>query len=50
MLWLVTFVSVTPLGLLLARVEHVSLRRLGAESHVEEEHTEEEAERPGVVG
>jgi len=49
MLWLVTFVSVAPLGLLLARVEHVSLRKLGAESHAEEEHAEEEAERPGVV-
>ena len=37
MLWLVTFVSVTPLGLILARVEHVSLRKLGEESHLEEE-------------
>jgi hypothetical protein len=41
MLWLVTFVSVTPLGLILARVEHVSLRKLGAESHKEEEQVEE---------
>jgi len=49
MLWLVTFVSVTPLGLILARVEHVSLRKLGAESHLQEERAEEEAERPGVV-
>jgi len=49
MLWLMTFVSVTPLGLILARVEHVSLRRLGAESHAEEEQVEEAAERPGVV-
>jgi len=40
MLWLVTFVSVTPLGLLLARVEHLSLRKLGAESHAEEEEVE----------
>lgn len=49
MLWLVMFVSVTPLGLLLARVEHVSLRKLGAESYAEEEQVEEEAEKPGVV-
>jgi hypothetical protein len=37
----VTFVSVTPLGLILARVEHVSLRKLGEESHLEEEQAEE---------
>lgn len=33
MLWLVTFVAVIPLGLLLARYEHLSLRRLSQESH-----------------
>jgi hypothetical protein len=32
LLWLVTFVSVTPAGLLLAHREHVSLRKLSAES------------------
>jgi len=37
MLWLVTFMSVTPLGLILARAEHLSLRKLGAESHIQEE-------------
>jgi hypothetical protein len=40
MLWLVTFVSVTPLGLILARIEHLSLRKLGAESHAKEEEVE----------
>ena len=33
MLWLVTFVAVVPLGLILARLEHLSLRRLSQESH-----------------
>lgn len=38
LLWLVTFMSVAPLGLVLARIEHVSLRRITAESvHQEEE-------------
>lgn len=37
LLWLVTFVSVTPLGLALAHHEHVSLRRLTEESAKEEE-------------
>jgi glycosyltransferase 2 family protein len=31
-LWLVTFISVTPLGLLLAHFEHVSIRNLSKES------------------
>lgn len=35
MLWLVTFMAVIPLGLLLARREHVSLKRLSEESHQE---------------
>lgn len=37
LLWLVTFMSVTPLGLVLARQEHVSLRKLTEESQ-EAEH------------
>ena len=37
LLWLVTFMSVTPLGLALARYEHVSLRKLTEESQ-EAEH------------
>ncbi|HZQ91080.1 MAG TPA: lysylphosphatidylglycerol synthase transmembrane domain-containing protein [Terriglobales bacterium] len=34
LIWLVTFMAVIPAGLLLARSEHVSLRRLSAESHL----------------
>jgi hypothetical protein len=37
MLWLVTFMSVTPAGLLLARTEHVSIMNVEEES-LEEEH------------
>ncbi len=37
LLWLVTFIAVTPVGLLLARYEHVSLRKLTEESQ-EAEH------------
>ena len=37
LLWLVTFMSVTPLGVALARLEHLSLRKITAESHHEEE-------------
>ena len=37
LLWLVTFMSVAPLGLVLARIEHVSLRKITAESVHEEE-------------
>lgn len=37
MLWLITFMAVTPAGLVLARREHISLRQLEAESHVAEE-------------
>lgn len=37
LLWLVTFMSVAPLGLALARIEHVSLRKITAESVHEEE-------------
>jgi hypothetical protein len=38
LLWLVTFMSVLPLGLVLARLEHLSLRKITSESvHQEEE-------------
>src|SRR5262245_6335981 len=37
MLWLVTFMSVVPAGLILAHFEHVSLTKLEEESQVEEE-------------
>lgn len=37
LLWLVTFVSVTPAGLFLAHREHVSLRKLSAESEEQAE-------------
>ena len=37
LLWLVTFMSVAPLGLALARIEHVSLRKITAASAHEEE-------------
>jgi glycosyltransferase 2 family protein len=37
MLWLVTFVSVIPLGLILARREHLSLRKLSQESQTAEQ-------------
>jgi hypothetical protein len=39
MLWLVTFVACVPVGLLFARQEHVSLRKLSEESQQEEEAT-----------
>ncbi|MGH9530282.1 MAG: lysylphosphatidylglycerol synthase transmembrane domain-containing protein [Terriglobales bacterium] len=37
LLWLVTFVSIVPLGLALAHRERLSLRRLSDESHLNEE-------------
>jgi uncharacterized membrane protein YbhN (UPF0104 family) len=43
LLWAVTFMSVTPLGLALARHEHLSLRKLEDESQAVEEELEEEA-------
>ena len=46
LLWLVTFMSVTPLGLLLARFEHLSIRKLGHESE-EEVEQETSAGPPG---
>lgn len=42
LLWLVTFVAVAPIGLALARREHISIRKLTEESHMEEEKEEEE--------
>jgi uncharacterized protein (TIRG00374 family) len=47
MLWLVTFMSVTPLGLALARSEHVSLMKIEKESHEEEEKLLEEEQKIG---
>jgi glycosyltransferase 2 family protein len=38
MLWLVTFMAVIPLGLLLARKEHVSLAKISAESRSRDSH------------
>jgi hypothetical protein len=43
LLWLVTFVAVVPFGLLLAHREHLSLRKLSAESHQAEENEPSEA-------
>jgi uncharacterized protein (TIRG00374 family) len=43
LLWLVTFVSVTPLGLALARREHLSLRKISHQSVQQEEQLEEPA-------
>jgi uncharacterized protein (TIRG00374 family) len=40
LLWLVTFMSVVPLGLALARYEHVSLRRISEESQESEKAAE----------
>jgi hypothetical protein len=34
--WLVTFVSVAPLGLVLARFEHLSIRKISQEAKVAE--------------
>lgn len=36
LLWLVTFMACIPVGLILAHREHLSLRKLSAESHVQE--------------
>ena len=45
LLWLVTFVSVTPLGLLLARREHFSLRDLAKQEQAEMAHSGGSASR-----
>jgi hypothetical protein len=44
LLWLVTFMACIPVGLFFAHRGHLSLRRLSAESHREEEREEEQAE------
>jgi hypothetical protein len=41
MLWLTTFMSVTPIGLALARSEHVSIMKIEEESQEEEKAAEE---------
>jgi len=46
MLWLVTFMSVLPAGLLLARREHVSLTRLEKTIEQEEQEREQSAKLP----
>jgi hypothetical protein len=45
MLWLVTFMSVIPMGVILARFEKISFLRLSEESSQEEEELEEDAAR-----
>jgi uncharacterized protein (TIRG00374 family) len=45
MFWLVTFISVAPLGLILARFEHVSLRKLTLESEEAERDEPDPAEK-----
>jgi hypothetical protein len=37
LLWIVTFMAVIPVGLVLARREHLSLRKLSHEAQAEEE-------------
>jgi len=49
MLWLVTFMTCIPAGLVLAHREHLSLRELSAESH-QEEALEEEQEPSAFPG
>ncbi|HLX76804.1 MAG TPA: lysylphosphatidylglycerol synthase transmembrane domain-containing protein [Terriglobales bacterium] len=44
LLWLVTFMACIPVGLFFAHRGHLSLRKLSAESHQEEEREEEQAE------
>jgi hypothetical protein len=43
LLWLVTFIAVTPTGLALAHREHISIRKLSQQGHAEEEKEEEQA-------
>jgi len=38
LLWLITFMSCVPVGLVFARREHLSLRKLSEQSVQEEEH------------
>jgi len=44
LLWLVTFMACIPVGLFFAHRGHLSLRKLSAESHEEEEREEEQVE------
>ena len=44
LLWLVTFMACIPVGLFFAHRGHLSLRKLSAESHEEEEREEGQAE------
>ena len=44
LLWLVTFMACIPIGLFFAHRGHLSLRRLSAESHEQEEREEEQVE------
>ncbi len=44
LLWLVTFMACIPVGLFFAHREHLSLRKLSAESHQQEQREEEPAE------
>jgi glycosyltransferase 2 family protein len=50
MLWLVTFMSVTPAGLVMARSEHVSLMQVEEESLEEEQKVLREAQQDREVG
>ncbi len=49
LLWLVTFMACIPVGLFYAHRGHLSLRKLSAASHEEEEREEEQAE-PSLAG
>ncbi len=49
MLLIVTFLGVIPVGLIWAQLEHVSLRKVAAESEQEAEVVEATAEEPGTV-
>ena len=50
LLWLITFMSVIPIGLALAHREHISLRRLTSESQAAEHAVEAgQEQRPGIV-
>jgi len=48
MLWLVTFMSVVPVGLAIARSEHVSIMQMEEESQEEEHKALEESENPNT--
>jgi len=50
MLWLVTFMSVVPAGVVLARFENISFLRLSAESSQEEELVEEKVAQEDTAG